>query len=140
MDFFAILICARTRTFLTIGAGKLDESVPKLFVLTSPGDLTSGSDNVTSVRQELGTAGVTKQFSFRTKARKNKTFPFAAKRTLHGGMNHNIVCQQLSVSRSQLNVWLKRDQLGFGLETQPVAAARRPSFTRQRREYQDGVE
>ena len=40
----------------------------KLFVLTSPGDLTSGSDNVTSVRNELMLeAGV---LEFRTKARK----------------------------------------------------------------------
>ena len=31
-----------------------------------------------------------------------------------------MACQQLSVSRSQLHVWLKRDQLGFGLQTQPV--------------------
>ena len=31
-----------------------------------------------------------------------------------------MVCQQLSVSRSQLHVWLKRDQLGFALQTQPV--------------------
>ena len=31
-----------------------------------------------------------------------------------------MVCQQLSVSRSQLHIWLKRDQLGFGLQTQPV--------------------
>ena len=49
--FFAISAC--TRTFLTVGAGKLDESVPNLFVLTSPGYLTSGSDNVTSERYEL---------------------------------------------------------------------------------------
>ena len=32
MEF--VVISARTRTVLTIGAGKLDESVPKLFVLT----------------------------------------------------------------------------------------------------------
>ena len=35
-------------------------------------------------------------------------------------MSHTMVCQQLSVSRSQLHIWLKRDQLGFGLQTQPV--------------------
>ena len=41
-------------------------------------------------------------------------------RTLHVGMSHKMVCQQLSVNRSQLYVWLKRDQLGFGLQTQPA--------------------
>ena len=30
-----------------------------------------------------------------------------------------MVCQQLSVSRCQLQVWLKRDQLEFDLQTQP---------------------
>ena len=35
---------------------------------------------------------------------------------LHGGRSH----KQLSVSRSQLHVWLKRDQHGLGLHTQPV--------------------
>ena len=50
---FCFAVCARIRPFLTVGAGKLDESVPKLFVLTSPGDLTSSSDNVTPVRYEL---------------------------------------------------------------------------------------
>ena len=32
----------------TVETGKLDKSVPNLFVLTSQGDLTSGSHNVTS--------------------------------------------------------------------------------------------
>ena len=30
-----------------------------------------------------------------------------------------MVCQQLGISRSQLHVWLKRDKLGLGLQTQP---------------------
>ena len=93
----------------------------KLFVLISPGDLTSGSDNVTSVRYELPLESPS---NFRSEQRreKNKTFPICIKEleTLHhGGMSHAMICQQLSVSRSQLHVWLKRDQIGVGLQTQP---------------------
>ena len=31
---------------------------------------------------------------------------------VYGDMSHKMFCQQLGISRSQLHVWLKRDQLG----------------------------
>ena len=77
MDFF-FAISARTRTFLTVEAGKLDDSVSKL-VLSSPGDLTSGSDNVTSARYELPVESLS-NFRSGQRQEKNKTFPFSAKR------------------------------------------------------------
>ena len=38
---------------------------------------------------------------------------------VHGGMRPKMVCRQLSISRSQLYVWSKREKLGQGLASQP---------------------
>ena len=47
---------------------------------------------------------------------------------VHCGMIQKVVCQQLGISRSQLHVWVKRDELGLGLQMCPAVAAR-PLFT-----------
>ena len=38
---------------------------------------------------------------------------------VHGRMRPKMVCRQLSISRSHLYLWLKREKLGQGLASQP---------------------
>ena len=67
------------------------------------------------------TAGGTWQFSFRAiMTRKEYSLSFRCKCCgVHGGMSQKMACHQLDISRSQLHVWLKRDKLGIGLQTEP---------------------
>ena len=46
---------------------------------------------------------------------------------VHGGMSPKRVCEHLSIGRSQLFIWMKREKLGQGLSNKP-GRGRRPSI------------